>query len=499
MESANNNTRINCLQRRILIATIAFFFLLYNLQAILNHYFFRTNALDYGFHLQAFWNFIHFRTGILTIFHVPLESYFQIHPSFTLVIITPFCWLLKPLFGSYTLLIVQNIFLTIGGFFTYKTVFLKSKHFVISLLAAIHYFLLWGHFSAIAFEYIDATIAASMIPVFFYLYFKEKYWAAIVTFIFIITSRENMPIWFMFIGLFLLIEFYKSRKDVKMALGIIFFSMLYLLFIFKVLIPLFHSDGYNYNRFQYSLLGENIPQALIFVIKHPIETIKLLFINHLSDSAYNGVKLEFWLVFLVSGGILLFRRPHYLLLFVPIIAQKLFSNDYQMWGINIFYSIEIVSILSIAAFMIIIKFKNQKFALYTSVCLCIITFSITVIKMNSRTSKWYDASKEKIYDRSFYSTKYNLSEIKKVLNEIPENARVCANQKIIPHLAFRDKIYYYPYINDAEYLVFLLKSSTYPLSNQDFDQKLKELYSSSEWVVIKQTEDILVFKKKSTL
>jgi uncharacterized membrane protein len=481
----------------LVIFIVLFFFLLYNLQSVVNHYLFRTNALDYGFHLQAFWHFIHFTSGPLTVFGHTITSFFQIHPSFTLVYLTPLCYLLKPVLGSYTLIIVQNIFIIIGGIYTYKVLLYKSNNYLISVIAILHYFLLWGHYSAIAFEYIDATVAATFIPVFFYYFYKSKYFYAGLAFVFTLTSRENMPIWFIFIGLFFAIEYFKTDKiKFKLSLGIITISLVYLVFIFSVLFPFFADDTYTYNRFQYSQLGSNIPEVLKYIVLHPISTIKLLFVNHLGNSVYDGIKIEFWTVFMLSGGIILFLKPKYFLIFIPLIGQKLFSDDYQMWGINIFYSIEIVSVLTIASYLIIIKFKNYKITYIISFLLLLSTFVTTITMMNHRKSKWYNSSKEKIYTASFYKSDLNIKEVYSTLKLIPDDAVVCAGEKLVAHLSFRDKIYYFPNINDSEYIVLLLKGSTYPLKIDEFNQKVSQLLSSNKWEILTQTSDIILLRKK---
>jgi uncharacterized membrane protein len=155
--------------RPVLIWSLAFIaFSTYTFQVVVNHYCMRTYALDYGYYNQAFWDFAHFRMNRNTVFEPPLENYFQIHPAFTLPILSPLYWLFNPIFGTYSLLIIQNIFIMLGGIGTYLFIKRKTNHFWIALLAFVHFNLLWGHFSALSADYIDTTVAASVVPLFLF-------------------------------------------------------------------------------------------------------------------------------------------------------------------------------------------------------------------------------------------------------------------------------------------------------------------------------------------
>ena len=78
-------------------------------------------------------------------------------------------------------------------------------------------------------------------------------------------------------------------------------------------------------------MGNNIPEVLIFIIKHPFETIKLLFINNSGNHDFDGVKFEFYYAFLLSGGIFLFLKPQFLIMFILLIAQKMLNDSYIRW------------------------------------------------------------------------------------------------------------------------------------------------------------------------
>ncbi|MFC2104679.1 DUF2079 domain-containing protein [Bacteroidota bacterium] len=464
----------------------------------MNHYYFRTNALDFGFYNQAFADFAHFKSNANTVFYPPLDNYLQVHPAFTLFILSPFYWVFNWIFGTYTLLIVQNIFLIIGGIYTYKIVKNKTQNNLLAVLALLHYHFIWGHYSAIAFEYIDATVASCIVPVFFYYFYKQKYLLSTIAFIFILTARENMPIWFIFISSFLMLTYYRQKKAIVVSILYILFSLSYLVIIYKVIVPFYENKDFEYWGFAYSALGENIPQAIKFVFTHPFETIKLLFINHSGNPQFNGIKAEFYYVFLLSGGFLLLYRPKFILLFIPIVAQKMFNDHFIKWGINIFYSIEVVSILPFVTFLIINdlgKIKKNNLTTLFAVIVLTSTIVTTIVKMDTRKSKWYDKSKEKFYDPKFYQLKYDLKKVYSYLKDLKPEINMCASGKIVPHLAFRKEISIYPYIGNAEIVFILQGSSTYPLSRNEFEESLLKLRNNENWKLKVEDYPVLIFEK----
>jgi uncharacterized membrane protein len=472
------------------------FFGVYTMQAVLNHYFMRTYALDYGFYNQAFWDFAHFRTNANTVFEPQLNNYFQVHPAFTLPLLSPLYWIFTPIFGTYSLLIIQNIFIILGGYGTFLFIHKKTGNFIIALLAFVHYNLLWGHFSAICSDYTDTTVAASMMPFFLYFFNEKKFIPAAMVFLFITICKENMPIWFIFITVMLII-LYKDRVSRQWAVAFGFFSLVYLVFVFKVLIPYFQDPGMHYWGFAYSALGKNPVEAAGYLFTHPWQSMRLLFENNSGDPLYNGIKLEFYRVFLISGGCLLVLRPAWIILFIPIIAQKAYNDLYMRWGINLFYSIEVVSVLSLAVFMAtdIIKKTWIKYAIYA--VLCIVTFQVTHKKMEKRVSLWYDDRKENLFSPKFYHSPNNNPLIRQEIDRyVPLNANVCAMQDIVPHLAFRKNISMFPYVHQAEYLIFVMNGNTYPLNERNFADSSRFYVENPGWKTIVNDPPLIILQKK---
>jgi hypothetical protein len=81
------------------------------------------------------------------------------------------------------------------------------------------------------------------------------------------------------------------------------------------------------------------------------------------------------------------------------------------------------------------------------------------------------------------------------LNRIPEDAAVSASSPLVPHLAFRQKIYQYPDTADANYIVLLIQEEPYPLKKAELEEQVKKLKDSQSWLLLHERDQLLIFKK----
>jgi len=345
--------------------TLIFFSIIFFITVITNHYFFRTFAYDYGSYNFVFWDYSHFKTSICPIYPTTSIIFLQDHFSFTLMYLIPIYWLLNWLTGTYTLLLTQTVLILFSGWIVYKLIVLKTDNVWLGLAALLHYFLLQGRYSTFTGDVNIAVIVSCMVPFFLYFFEKKKYLAASVIFILALFSRENMPLWFIFIMFVLVMWHRKEKKILFICLGYTLFSILYFVVLFKFFIPLFETPNKSYSLFNYSALGPDPSSAISFVFKHPIEVFRMFFQNHLGRPEFDGIKYEFYWVYIISGGFMLMYRPQYIIWFIPIVAQKMLNDSPLRWGIEWYYSIEVVTLLPIAVFIIIgeVKMKMLKYGL----------------------------------------------------------------------------------------------------------------------------------------
>jgi uncharacterized membrane protein len=480
-------------QKWIMRWTLVFFGIIYLAIPIVNHYFFRTYCYDYGVYNQAFYDFAHARVNHNTIIDPPLTSFMQIHVAFLLYIIAPAYWLIGWLTGTYTLLIVQSLVIIAGGYAVYKLVLEQAKDFLIALLAMIHYFLLLGHYSAISSDYTDTTVGASLIPFFLLYLFRKKALMTSIFFLLILLTKENMAIWLAFISLAIMLMNRKDKFLVRAGATYLGISLCYFVFCYPALVHLFEDPQKPYAGFAYSALGNSPGAAIGFMISHPLKTIELLYNNPTGVPEFNFYKIDFYLVVLFSGAFMVYRKPLFLLMLLPIVLQKVFNDSWVRWGNFGFYTIEIVSILSICVFLSVAAIKNPKWKTAMSTIVILSTLTMTILKIGSGQT---NPDKENILSYGFYHSPLNVREVHDGLTLIPEDASVAASEVLVPHLAFRPEIHCFPFVHESEYIALLKNSSCYPLQPEEFKTYMADYRKNAGWEIIYDTRDMVMFHRK---
>jgi len=481
-------------------AVMVFFGLLYCTMSVANHYFFRTTAFDYGPYNYAFWQYAHFRLTPCPMYKVFVPnniSFLQDHFSITLMFLVPFYWLLNWLTGTYTLLFIQTGFILTGAWATYKLIELKAKDGWMAAGAVLYYFVLQGRYSSFQEDCNIIIMSSALVPLFLWYFESKKFILASIVFVLALFSREDMPLWLAFVPIVLIIWHWKEKKLVYAGLAYSLASVVSFLLIFKVFIPLIESGGTTYNLFNYNAMGDTPADVVLFMLKHPIDTIGLLFRNQSGDAAFNGIKMEFYRVSLVSGAFVLFFRPKYFIWFIPLIAQKMFNDSPVRWSIETYYSVQIVTILPLSVFLILGNMKSTKIKYSLAILLPILALGVTRYENNPAHHKMlYNPVKGDVFDKTFFNPPYNAKSIQHALELIPADAPVSASASILPHLSQRDHIYEFPDVEDAEYIAVFTLHDFYAVSAAQYEDSLCNKYLFNEqWETIANEPPFILLKK----
>lgn len=476
-----------------------FFGIIYSLISITNHYLFRTAALDLGMFNHAIYNFAHFSQNYFTLDIKGAEvNYFGDHFSPITLLYAPFYYV----FGSYALLIIQIFAILFGGYGIYKYSLINSIRTYIPFIILIQFYSIWGIYSALSFDFHNNVVAAMFLPWLVYNYEKNNPRGFLIFFILMLISKENIALWLVFITVGLALgRMFNERnfaiKDyLKFEIPLVTFSLIYFFIVVGYVMPYLRDfEGFN-QLSRYNHLGGSIFEIVSYMVSHPKYIFSLLFENYSGNELYTGIKSELHFMVLISGGYVLFYQPKFLIMLIPIYAQKLLSSNYGLWGINVQYSIEIAPILSLGLIGFLRNIKSDRIAYTLAILTTVLTIFYTYRTIETRKSKWYNKTNTIFYDRLHYQTPLNVNEIKNQLKTIPEDAIVSASSSLSAHLSFRKKIYLFPIVKDADYIVLLTaNSSTYPLNQEAFKSKISEYLNSDTYEKQYAKNDLLILKR----
>lgn len=475
-------------KQQILVILLGFA-VLYSLISLINHFLFRTYALDLGIYTNALYDYAHFQWNDSGVFKEANENLLADHFDVYLILFSP----LSLLFKSYTLLIVQITGILLGGLGIYKYFEYSYKNISLAFSAMLFFFLFYGVYSALAFDYHSNVISACLVPWFFYFLKRKEIIKTSLFIILIIIGKENISLWMAFICLGLIFEYRKEAYWRNYLFFSFLFCLVYFFIITSLVMPSISSTN-AYPHFNYSALGSNYLEAIQQLILHPLDSIKILFMNHTNHLLGNYIKMELFILLFLSGLPILFRKPQYLVMLLPIFAQKLYHDNISMWGVNFQYSIEFAPILAIGIFSIIGRIEDVKYVKLSSYGILFLCFASTIKTMDS-TILFSDKNKIRVYKRSHYYRKYNTKIVREQLAKIPNSAIVSAQSPFLAQLAYRDDIYQFPIIKDAEYIIYSLDEFPYPLNEEQFDKKIQELKTSENWLEICNKDGFFILKK----
>lgn len=432
-------------QRNITLASVfTVAGVLYALISLVNHYLFKTYALDLGLYTHALYDYAHFRAADCSMFKDVPCSLLSDHFDLYLPLLSPLIYV----FGTYTLLVVQIVATLLGGWGVYRLISLYTDDDLMPILAATVFFFSFGIIHAIAFDYHSNVLSAMMLP--WLLYFLKRkcfVWASLFAVLFVI-GKENMSLWLFFIAIGLMWDYRKEKKALWHLAAYAVFALAYFFIINMIVMPRLGGNGGGFAR--YSHLGDNYADIAGRLLSQPLETLRMLFTNTTGWSKYDGIKEEFYVCALASGMLLTLLKPNYLLMLIPLVAQKMLAADTMFWGISFQYSVEFVPILVVSSFLVIIKLKNSKLRLALSLALLLSTVLTTFYTVGVPKSVILVDQLCVYQGRHYEQKEFDIRYARELMAMLPEDATVSAATMFVPHLALRDNIQNFANANKVE-------------------------------------------------
>ena len=462
----------------------------YLLVCLVNHHLFRTYALDLGLYTHALWQYVHHGWAYSSMVKLPPEAMLGSHFDLYLPLFSPLIFLL----GTSTLLVVQAMALVLGGVGVYRYFRLaQPERPAIALGAMAHFYLFFAVFSALGFDYHSTVVAACAVPWLFVAVIAYNKVAAWLLLSFMCVGQENVPLFAASISAGLWLMHRHNLAWRGQFAGMTIAALMWFVVVTQAIIPQLATEG-AYSGFKYSVLGASFSEALLAPFTHPLSLIKALFFNHTGHPHGDGLKIELHILVLMSGGVLLFRKPAFLLILIPIYAQKLWHDNPAVWGIDHHYSIEFAPVLAIGAWSVIADIARVRWRNVLAATTVVLTALSTVHIMDS-TVQYTDKPRIRIYQGAHYRRPYNVQSIHEAMAQIPRGVAVSAQGPLVPHLVLRDTVYLFPIVENARYIVLSPVESPYPFNPDQFAFEVANLRANLNWKVMIDRPEVVIFER----
>ena len=477
--------------RRTALIVLGFFALVFGLVSFPNHELFRTYALDLGLYTHALWHYAHGGAHDSSLFLDHAQPILSDHFDLYLPVLSPLIYVL----GSWTLLIVQWVAVLAGAWGVRRVLIELGSSSLDALLGMAVFLLNFGLFAAMAFDYHSNVVAAMILPWFILMLLRGRMLGSCVLFFAMLLAKENMGFWLgpLAMVLFTMDVIPSRMRRACLVLGPL--GMLWSVCVIGWIMPLLSSAG-AYAHFDYGILGKDLAHVPSAFIERPIEILRALFMDHRGVSNGTEIKLEFWWMMLASGGWALLVKPKWGLMALPLIAQKMWHDDPGKWSVVAHYGVEFAPLIGIAVPLALARSRSSMVR-RTLAGITVMLALGTTVRFMDHTVAYQDRSRIRIYKHEHYSKPYSIEHVRHALDLIPDDAPVSAQSPAVPHLALRDRLYQYPLINDAEYILLLPLESPYPLDVVTYSTRMELLLEDPEWVVLEKSDAVVLFRKSS--
>ncbi len=418
------------------------------------------------------------------------------------------------LFDNVGLLIYQWLMFGVSAWGLY--LYARSILPIGAVWPLIHFFGMWGLYSALSGCIYLEVIGPLMLPYIFYAFHRRKWLLFGFTYSFLVLSKENYAIWSLFIlvGMGLIYRRDLTSAHRKALLSAAGGNLLYNALLFLFIMPYLQSQVEEpMSRFE--LLYRHLwasdspfnptkyPQTWLEKIRNIILNWRYLWAFLWTENCtdfYNspcfytrGIKSELHLAVLLSGGWTFFTNIPFLLILLPIYGYKLLSAEVQMWGTIGHYSIEFAVTLPLSLIWFMKRVSPQRIWII-GLAGSILAHFTNFLLMHQRFSIWYVPEATQWYCPEHYCDLSAYREVKEMAARVPSGFPIYVQPRLMPYFNI-SKISIDVPKDSSQTFMFIVKTDPYSPSIDS----VKTLLKSNEWQIYEEKTYVLILQKKGAL
>lgn len=467
------------------------FAVLYALISLVNHYNFRTYALDLGYYTQALWQYSRLHPArewmINGAGHLMLGDHFDLY----LPLLSP----LRYLFGNQTLLLVQIVAVAAGGVGAYRYAQSRLGSLKAGLWAMGIFYAFYGVLSAVAYDYHSVVVAAALFPWWWLQVHENRPLRAWGLWLMMLAAQENVSLWLFFCGLGSLLRTDLSERLKFHLSGMMLLAGFWFIGTVGWLMPALRGAE-RYPLFWYSILGPDPWQAFLNVLSHPLDSMGLWFVNHTPDNRWDHIKAETWIFLTISGLPLLMIQRMWLWTVLPLLGQKFWHDLPSVWSVHHQYNVEFAPLFALGLTDFIHNLNAVKVRRITAVILLFAVTGIS-IRLMDRTEAFSDKARIRFYAAEHYhQPAFHASAARNLLKTLPPEASVSAQGPFVPHLALSDSVYQFPLHHQrTRYIILATKASPYPMDTLNFQHLTRKLLADPAYQITTPDSSFFILKR----
>jgi uncharacterized membrane protein len=384
------------------------------LTSIYRHDRFASNAYDLGIYDQSMWGLSHFE--------VLIPNTVQRLPS--LIVELPLMFTLAPLYWLWEdarmLLVAQAALLALASL----PIFWWARHVLGTLpafLFQLAYLSFFGVLSGNLYDFHPAAVAAPLISFALFGLVTGRTRLLLAMLGLLLLTKENYALTVMAIGLYVAVV----HRRFRLGLPVVAVAAVWFVIVWQVILPAIVGGG-GYKAWEYDALGSGPADALVHLVRHPIDSIELFFTPHAKRVGLFNLFAP-WLFLPLLSPLLLVG--------LPTLAERFFGGKPALWAQGFHYSLPVAPVLAFAAIDATrriaarVPARGRVLAALAGACVLAAGLYFTLGRLRP------------LDELERYATDRQVADIRSCLAAIPPDASVVATSALVPHLSHRRRIY----------------------------------------------------------
>jgi uncharacterized membrane protein len=297
------------------------------------YYTFKTSAYDLTIFDQAVRSYAHFQPGISPLkgVHNGFGPHFSVlgdHFSPIIAVLAPLYWIHN---SPSTLLVAQGLLLALAipslWLFARRAFGGGAKATAAAYFVAIAYGLSWPLAEAAAFDFHEAAFAPVLTAIALERFQAGRLRTALIALAALLLVKEDMGLFVAGAGIWLVLTSRQRmvRRQWVAGIALVVIGVAWTAFATYVLIPFFGGNGSYY--WAYSALGNNVPQVIAHIIRHPASSFMTMFSHPQQRETLKYL--------LGAFGFLPLLSPVFIVV-IPLLVERMLNSQFPNWWVIAF-------------------------------------------------------------------------------------------------------------------------------------------------------------------